>query len=166
MIARRIEALAAALPMDIVERPEGGFAIREERYDSERLMSGWGLGPPDFRGLEMWSGVRDETPSDYVFLDLETTGLDRGAGTYAFLAGLGRFNDGGFTVRQFFLVDPSGEQAMLLAVRDEIRSSSVVATFNGRSFDVPHLYNRFAMNRIRPPKFEPHFDALPPARRI
>ena len=165
-IARRVEALAAALPMDIVERSEGSFAIREQRYDAADLMSGWGLGPPVFCGLEMWSGIRDETPFDYVFLDLETTGLDRGAGTYAFLAGLGRFNDGGFTVRQFFLADPSGEQAMLLAVRDEIRSSSVVVTFNGRSFDIPHLYNRFAMNRIRPPNFEPHFDALPPARRI
>lgn len=166
MARRRIEALSHLLPMEIVERPEGCFAIREQFYDSEDLMSGWGLGPPSFSGLEMWSGVRDETPLDYVFLDLETTGLDRGAGTYAFMAGLGRFRHEGFTVRQFFLADPSGEQAMLMAVRDEIRSSGVVVSFNGRSFDVPHLYNRFAMNRIRPPNFEPHFDALPPARRI
>ncbi len=152
--------------MRIVDRSEGWFAIREQRYDAEELLSGWGLGTPEFNGLEMWSGIRDETPFDYVFLDLETTGLDRGAGTYAFLAGLGKFVDDGFTVRQFFLADPSGEQAMLLAVRDELKSSSVVATFNGRTFDIPHLYNRFAINRIRPPNFEPHFDALPPARRI
>ena len=166
MARRRAEALSSVLPMEIVERPEGCFAIREEFYDAEELMSGWGLGTASFGGLEMWSGIRDDAPSNYVFLDLETTGLDRGAGTYAFMAGLGRFADEGFTVRQFFLADPSGERAMLMAVRDEIRSSAVVVSFNGRSFDVPHLYNRFAMNRIRPPNFEPHFDALPPARRI
>ena len=107
---RRLEALAEMLPMRIVDRPEGWFTIREQRYDAGKLTSGWGLGTPEFEGLEMWSGIRDESPFDYVFLDLETTGLDRGAGTYAFLAGLGRFNDGGFTVRQYFLAGPSGEQ--------------------------------------------------------
>ena len=164
--SRRVESLASLLTMEVVENSDGCFAIREQRYDADELISGWGLGRPILGGLEMWSGIRDAAPSDYVFLDLETTGLDRGAGTYAFLAGLGRFNERGFTVRQFFLADPSGERAMLLAVREEMRSSGVVVTFNGRSFDVPHLYNRFAMSRIRPPNFEPHFDALPPARRI
>ena len=152
--------------MEVVEKSDGCFAIRGAALRRGRTDFRVGTRTPILGGLEMWSGIRDAAPSDYVFLDLETTGLDRGAGTYAFLAGLGRFNERGFTVRQFFLADPSGERAMLLAVREEIRSSGVVVTFNGRSFDVPHLYNRFAMSRIRPPNFEPLFDALPPARRI
>ena len=36
-----------------------------------------------------------------LFLDLETTGLAGGAGTYAFLVGLGWFESGGFRIRQY-----------------------------------------------------------------
>ena len=42
--------------------------------------------PPDLR------------PEDILFLDTETTGLAGGAGTVAFLVGLGYFTGGGFAV--------------------------------------------------------------------
>src|SRR6266571_8216839 len=38
-----------------------------------------------------------------LFLDLETTGLAGGAGSYAFLVGCGWFDGGTFRLRQFFL---------------------------------------------------------------
>src|SRR5262245_25079855 len=50
--------------------------------------------------------------SNLVFFDIETTGLSGGAGTLAFLAGCGWFEDGGFRIRQFFLNGPGGEHAM------------------------------------------------------
>src|SRR5215467_2364315 len=51
--------------------------------------------------------------SRVVYFDIETTGLSGGAGTIAFLACCGWFEDDGFTVRQFFLSGPGGEHAML-----------------------------------------------------
>ena len=52
-----------------------------------------------------------------MFFDIETTGLSGGAGTIAFLAGCGWFEDEGFRVRQFFLAGPGGERAMLDGAR-------------------------------------------------
>ena len=56
-----------------------------------------------------------------VFFDVETTGLSGGAGTLAFLAGCGWFEDDGFHVRQFFLSGPAGERAMLRRARRRLR---------------------------------------------
>ena len=62
------------------------------------------------------AGSRPEWADRVVFFDLETTGLSGGAGTLAFLAGCGWFENGAFRVRQFFLAGPSGERSMLNAL--------------------------------------------------
>src|SRR6185369_13604126 len=68
-----------------------------------------------------------------IFFDTETTGLSGGAGTLAFLVGCGWFDDdGGFTVRQFFLAGPSGERPMLDALQAILAEASLLVTFNGR----------------------------------
>lgn len=103
-----------------------------------------------------------------VFFDIETTGLSGGAGTLAFLAGCGWFDDTGrFTVRQFFLARPSGERPMLEALARVFDEASLLVTFNGRTFDVPFMETRWAFHRTEPPTGDlPHFDMLPPARRL
>jgi uncharacterized protein YprB with RNaseH-like and TPR domain len=102
-----------------------------------------------------------------VFFDIETTGLSGGAGTLAFLAGCGWFEDGDFRVRQFFLVGPAGEPALLDALDGIFRSASLLVTYNGRSFDVPTMDTRWAFHRTETPTGGvPHFDMLPPARRL
>src|SRR5216117_3159634 len=53
-----------------------------------------------------------------LFLDLETTGLAGGAGTYAFLVGCGWFDGGPFRLRQFFLADFAAERALLESVAE------------------------------------------------
>ena len=53
-----------------------------------------------------------------LFVDLETTGLAGGAGTYAFLVGCGWFDGGTFRVRQFLLSSFAAERALLEAVAD------------------------------------------------
>lgn len=100
-----------------------------------------------------------------LFLDLETTGLSRGAGTYAFLIGIGRFVEEGFRLRQFFLRDFSDELAVLEALRVEFADAEALVTFNGRSFDWPLLETRATMHRLRLPRL-PHLDILHPARRL
>jgi uncharacterized protein YprB with RNaseH-like and TPR domain len=102
-----------------------------------------------------------------IFFDIETTGLSGGAGTLAFLAGCGWFEAGGFRVRQFFLAGPAGEPALLDALGGIFRSASLLVTYNGRSFDVPTMDTRWAFHRTETPADGvPHFDMLPPARRL
>ena len=102
-----------------------------------------------------------------VFFDIETTGLSGGAGTLAFVAGCGWFEDDGFRVRQFFLSGPADERAMLDALADVFGAASLLVTFNGRSFDVPLIEMRWAFHRLDAPTDSlPHFDMLPPARRL
>ena len=102
-----------------------------------------------------------------VYFDIETTGLSGGAGTVAFLAGCGWFDGGDFIVRQFLLVGPSGEKPMLRALTDVFGDASLLVSFNGKSFDVPFMETRWAFHRSSPPTDDlPHFDMLPPARRL
>ncbi len=102
-----------------------------------------------------------------VFFDIETTGLSGGAGTIAFLAGCGWFDADGFTVRQFFLAGPAGERPMLDALGDVFTDATLLVTYNGRTFDVPFMETRWAFHRSAAPTDGlPHFDMLPPARRL
>ena len=104
---------------------------------------------------------------DFCFLDTETTGLSRGAGTVAFLVGVGFFDDQGFTVRQYLMRDYDEEIFLLEKVARDIENSAVLCTFNGATFDLPLLDNRFIMNRMRNHYADwPHVDLLPTARRV
>ncbi len=102
-----------------------------------------------------------------VFFDIETTGLSGGAGTLAFLAGCGWFEGDRFVVRQFFLNGPAGERAMLDGLAAIFERASLLVTYNGRTFDVPTMESRWAFHRQPCPTDDlPHFDMLPPARRL
>ncbi len=105
--------------------------------------------------------------SRLLFIDLETTGIAGGAGTYAFLVGCGWFAGGTFRIRQFFLSSFTGERALLEAVGDLGADAGTVVTYNGKSFDVPLIETRFALHRLPSPFGEmPHLDMLHPARRM
>ena len=51
----------------------------------------------------------------FIFLDTETSGLAGGTGTYAFLVGAARFDQGQFRLVQFFRPNPGEEKALLHA---------------------------------------------------
>ncbi len=102
-----------------------------------------------------------------VFFDIETTGLSGGAGTLAFLAGCAWFDETGLRVRQFFLNGPAGERALLGALARVFDETTLLVTFNGRTFDVPLMETRWAFHRSPAPTDDlPHFDMLPPSRRL
>ena len=106
-------------------------------------------------------------PGDFLFLDTETTGLSHGAGTVAFLVGVGLIEDGALTVRQYLMRDYDEEPFVLRRTRDDLERRRVLVTFNGRSFDMPLLETRFIMQRM---PFDtasiPHADLLHTARRV
>lgn len=101
-----------------------------------------------------------------LFLDTETTGLAGGSGTYAFLIGLGTFEQGRLKIEQLLMRSHCEEKAMLQYLLQRIEGCDGLVTFNGKSFDIPLLQTRLLMNRLR---FDledlPHLDLLPVARR-
>lgn len=115
-------------------------------------------GEPGGRGFDL---------SRAAFLDTETTGLSGGAGTAAFLVGVGYVDGDRFRVRQYFMRDYHEEAALLRALARDLEAFGALVTFNGKMFDVPLLETRFRLNRDRFPLSEaPHLDLLHPARRL
>jgi uncharacterized protein len=123
-----------------------------------------------------------------LFVDLETTGLAGGAGTYAFLVGCAWFEPPSsaasvsaeasadtsasqagavFRVRQFFLSSFAAERVLLEAVAEAADACGTVVTYNGKSFDLPLMETRYVMHRMETPfAGMPHVDMLHPARRL
>ena len=106
-------------------------------------------------------------PSQWLFLDTETTGLAGGTGTYPFLVGLAWWDAGGLEVEQLFLREPSEEHSLLTALSERLAARPVLVTFNGKSFDWPLLETRYRMTRaIDVPEPRAHIDFLHPARAL
>lgn len=102
-----------------------------------------------------------------LFLDTETTGLGMGAGTVAFLLGLGWIENGVFIVRQLLMRDYPEEPFLLQAFAELLPRFDAFVTYNGKSFDLPLLENRLTMHRMRQVDLGlPHLDLLYPARRV
>ena len=103
----------------------------------------------------------------FAFLDVETTGLTGGTGTYAFLVGVGRFEGDTFHLAQYFMRDPAEESAMLEGLMEFLAPNSALVTFNGKAFDAPLLVTRYLLHNIPVPfKDFAHLDLLPLARRL
>jgi uncharacterized protein YprB with RNaseH-like and TPR domain len=102
-----------------------------------------------------------------LFLDTETTGLSGGTGTFAFMVGLGFFQEDDFLIHQFFMRDYSEEKASLSLLKNIIDSFQFLVTFNGRHYDIPLIETRFILSRMVSKIREmPNFDLLYPSRRI
>jgi uncharacterized protein YprB with RNaseH-like and TPR domain len=163
-----------ALPgvdLQCVETALGDVYVSEKRWPLEHCHGHCALG----EALEIESpavarlapGLCSEDIARTVFVDIETTGLAGGTGTYVFLVGLGTFDGDDFLVRQLFLAGPSGEEAMLAVTVEALSAAGALVSFNGRCFDLPLLETRFTLNRLRPPSPAlPHLDLLYPACRL
>lgn len=102
----------------------------------------------------------------FLFLDTETTGL-AGAAAVAFMVGVAYFEGDALVVRQYFVPDLGDEAAMLTLLEGLLADKAGLITFNGRTFDVPLLDNRYLMNRLLSQiRQMPHLDLLSPARRL
>ncbi|MDZ7722403.1 MAG: ribonuclease H-like domain-containing protein [candidate division KSB1 bacterium] len=110
---------------------------------------------------------REFNPKSVVFLDTETTGLAGGTGTYAFIIGVGFFEKNEFKIQQFFLPDYDYESAQLYELAELLASKSALITFNGKSYDIPLLKNRFILNKINLEwESYTHIDLLHTSRRL
>lgn len=129
----------------------------------------------DFRGVDVNSlslfcggldGAGGEA-EDFLFMDLETTGLSLGTGTYGFLVGLGYFRDARYHLHQILLRDFEEEPALLHRTREILEPFRYLVTFNGKAFDVPLLETRLSMCSQPDPLGEMvSWDLLYAARRL
>ena len=148
----------AAVAADCYLRQE---RIPISRFDLPPVLSGETL------TLMQGTPFADCAREDVLFLDTETTGLSHGAGTVAFLVGVGFFEEDAFVVRQYLMRDYDEEPFVLSHVAEHLRRSRLICTFNGASFDLPLLESRMVMNRIRAHITDmPHLDLLHAARRV
>ena len=155
----------------IVESPFGEAFVVDEKFPIGHFHGGHALQfPQSIDRLAIWArdfSLGDRDPSSFLFLDTETTGLSGASGTFAFLIGVGRFHEGEFWQRQFFLRDPIEEAAMLAALEIFAAPSDALVTFNGKSFDLPLINTRYLTNAAPSPFTEmAHIDLLHLARRL
>jgi hypothetical protein len=101
-----------------------------------------------------------------VCLDTETTGLGTGAGTVAWVVGIGTWDGESLRVVQLLLPDHPDEAALLDAISLEVGPSPVLVTYNGRSFDWPLLVARYRIHGRQAPALGGHLDLLPVVRRL
>ncbi len=114
------------------------------------------------RRLVELCGSPDLSPSDLMFMDLESTGL---AGTPLFLIGTMSLEDGGLVIRQFFARDYSEERAVISLFLDAVSSRRLLVSFNGKTFDLPYVRVRAAANGMPFSVDLPHLDLLQECRR-
>lgn len=157
----------------VVENERGTFFLLEQ----DQHLDTWhgSLCLSRFRGVDpaavpVLSGDPQHEGFDLhraVFLDTETTGISGGAGTAAFLVGVGFVRDDRFVVRQYVMRDYEEEAALLAALADDLRGYRHLVTYNGRTFDLPLLETRYRLCRTRYPLGRAvHLDLLAPARRL
>lgn len=140
----------------------GGLICRVHRLPMENGL--FDLSPIGLRRMG-WSG-RTFDIKKCLFLDTETTGLSKGAGTIAFLVGVGYVEDDAFIVEQYQMRDYPDEPELISRIGELMERFSCVCTFNGKNFDMPLLETRFTMCRMRHLwKDMENIDLLYPARR-
>ncbi len=102
-----------------------------------------------------------------VYLDTETTGLSTNAGVIPFLIGCCHVTNESVVVTQFLMQTPADEKACLCALIKYLDDVDVVVTYNGKSFDLPLLETRFALNTLTSPFSElHHIDLLFASRKV
>jgi uncharacterized protein YprB with RNaseH-like and TPR domain len=103
---------------------------------------------PDGEIWRLYENTRDDT----LFFDIETTGLDAGYNDVTTVS----FHQQGETTT---LV--RGDDLTRERIREQFRTASLIASFNGKQFDVPFLEQCFDLSIETP-----HLDLMYPCRRI
>lgn len=179
---KRRRGIESLIDGEVIETDYGPTFVHRERYAPDYVHGKFALGAAlsqskavaaELAGLPSPTDGRGDGGEGFdlrraAFIDTETTGLAGGTGTFAFLVGVGTFDeDGTFVLRQYFLRSPDEEPAMLLHIAETLDQCDAIVSFNGRGFDLPLLTTRFTLIRLFPRILAaPHLDLLMPARRL
>ncbi|MCB9728450.1 MAG: ribonuclease H-like domain-containing protein [Deltaproteobacteria bacterium] len=164
-------SLAAVSDGGLIETPRGPAWVVDTRFELTHLHGTRRIGTFFDTELEHLPAlVADERlhgrdARQALFLDIEATGLDHGAGTHAFLIGWGRLDGQELLVRQALLREPAEEEAVLQLLVDELERDPLLVSFNGKSYDLTVLQSRLVIQRFYHRtdcdlKLRPHLDLL------
>ncbi len=110
---------------------------------------------------------KDLDPDKILFIDTETTGLNRSPGTFVFLMGIGRIKHDQFIITQYFVEEMDHEILLYDLLEEIFLEAELFVSYNGKSFDVPLLQSRlFLQSKTINIRKIPHLDLLPLARRL
>ncbi len=164
-------SIEQVLAGDFWHTPSGDIFVVETNYNANFLRGSIKLKPSS--SLEIVAAyarspeIEHLNIEQFAFIDTETTGLGLGTGVYTFMVGIGRFEGEHFRLAQFFLREPGEETAQLAAIEEFLAPCQAWVSFNGKSFDIPLLNNRYIINGWPIPlKDAPHIDLLHLARRL
>lgn len=157
-LMRRVARLRASAPKAAVIRSDEALAARwggrvlapglvavERRYPLWHRQGAVALSRVARLGGPMHECLRlaeAPDPARLVFFDTETTGLAGGAGTLAFMVGLGRIEGPLFALTQLVLTRFAGEPALFEALASRIDEAAIAVSYNGKSYDLPLLLAR------------------------
>jgi uncharacterized protein YprB with RNaseH-like and TPR domain len=172
--ARRAPGVEALIAGEVAGTPRGECFVVTETHAPEHVHGAgpvsalWEQQPASLARLAGDERFAAVELTRTAFLDIETTGLAGGTGTYAFLVGLGWFEpDRSFVVRQWFMRDYGEEPAQMLLLAEALSRFEAIVGFNSKAFDLPLLQTRLALSRLPCDLYgAPHLDLLFPARRL
>jgi hypothetical protein len=165
-------AFLAPAEFERVDTPEGPLYRRVVRLPASHLVGRGALAPARracARGLARLAFDPALAPLDaasFLYVDTETTGLAGGTGTIAFLIGLAGCDGEGWALEQLLVPEPGDEAPALARASAAVAAAGAVVTYNGKSFDLPLLRARVALNRLPPLASRPHLDLMHVARRL
>jgi uncharacterized protein YprB with RNaseH-like and TPR domain len=93
--------------------------------------------------------------SEIAFIDIETLGLSE---VPLFLLGIATFKDNNLIIDQIFVRELNEEKAALHFFGELLQSKQAIASFNGKSFDVPFIRKRMERHDLKHEIKHPHFD--------
>lgn len=123
-------------------------------------------------GKEVYTLTFDHSVSEFdlkrtAFVDVETSSLSGGVGTFAFMAGVAYLENDTLCVEQYLMRDFIEEPSLLYLFGKRLKDFSYLVTYNGKCYDAPILSARYLLNRLKSPlESLPHVDLLFPARRL
>lgn len=94
-------------------------------------------------------------PEEILFLDIESTGF---VGNLIFLIGMMYKQEKDLKIELCFARNPLEEEAILEHFSNKLRNYKDIVTFNGYTFDIPAIQDRFIANMIRGKLPKEHID--------
>jgi len=167
---KRLEELVSG---EYINTPFGDIFRARTTYEKEHLHGKqslddfWEVHIPHLMQLGKLEDIEGIDLERTLFLDTEASGLSGGTGTYAFMIGLGYFHDDHFIVDQLFVDSYVKEEGMLDLLKEYLTASTLLVTFNGKSFDLNLLRTRYLLHGQSDPFTDiPHLDLLHPCRNL
>ena len=151
--------------------PAGNIISIHKQFPLSYTHGAHNITPSDsFKRILTWANIPEQKNiklENLIFLDTETTGLSGGTGTMVFMIGLAKFTGTDLLLEQFFLRNPSEEEAFLHAISQFCADMKAVVSYNGKAFDIPILNTRHILQRIPSPFINiHHIDLLTISRQL